>query len=83
MATATDAVVRQRFPRAYASLNKLSGAPGRVLESAGPVGLFAIQAIGQSPVPDMLVIGRLKRKKLALKDQIQRLKDQLTPDIIA
>ncbi len=43
----------------------------------------AIQAIGQSPVPDMLVIGRLKRKKLALKDQIQRLKDQLTPDIIA
>jgi hypothetical protein len=43
----------------------------------------AILAIGQSPVPDMLVIGRLKRKKLALKDQIQRLKDQLTPDIIA
>lgn len=49
MATATDAVVRQRFPRAYASLNKLSGAPGRVLESAGTVGLFAIQAIGQIP----------------------------------
>ena len=43
----------------------------------------AIQAIGQVPVPDMLVIGRLKRKKLALKDDIQRLKDQLTPDIIA
>lgn len=43
----------------------------------------AIQAIGQAPVPDMLVIGRLKRKKLALKDDIQRLKDQLTPDIIA
>lgn len=43
----------------------------------------AIQAIGLSPVPDMLVIGRLKRKKLALKDEIQRLKDQLTPDIIA
>lgn len=43
----------------------------------------AIQAIGLSPVPDMMVIGRLKRKKLALKDEIQRLKDQLTPDIIA
>ena len=34
-------------------------------------------------MPDMLVIGRLKRKKLALKDDIQRIKDQLTPDIIA
>lgn len=43
----------------------------------------AIQAIGLSPVPDMMVIGRLKRKKLALKDEIERLKDQLTPDIIA
>ena len=43
----------------------------------------AIQAIGLCPVPDMMIIGRLKRKKLALKDEIQRLKDQLTPDIIA
>jgi hypothetical protein len=43
----------------------------------------AIQAIGQVPMPDMLVIGRLKRKKLALKDEIQRIKDRLTPDIIA
>jgi hypothetical protein len=43
----------------------------------------AIQAIGQAPTPDMLVIGRLKRKKLALKDDIQRIKDRLTPDIIA
>jgi hypothetical protein len=43
----------------------------------------AIQAIGQSPMPDMLVIGRLKRKKLALKDDIQRIKDRMTPDIIA
>jgi hypothetical protein len=43
----------------------------------------AIQAIGQAPMPDMLVIGRLKRKKLALKDDIQRIKDRLTPDIIA
>lgn len=43
----------------------------------------AIQAIGLSPVPDMMVIGRLKRKKLALKDEIERLRDLLTPDIIA
>ncbi len=43
----------------------------------------AVQALAVAPVPDMMVIGRLKRKKLALKDEIQRLKDQLTPDIIA
>ena len=28
-------------------------------------------------------MGRLKREKLALKDQIARLEDELTPDIIA
>lgn len=43
----------------------------------------AVQAIAHSAMPDMLVIGRLKRKKLALKDQITRLQDLLTPDIIA
>jgi uncharacterized protein (TIGR02444 family) len=43
----------------------------------------AIQALALSPLPDMLVIGRLKRKKLALKDEISRIQDQLTPDIIA
>ena len=43
----------------------------------------ALQAITLSPLPDMLLIGRLKRKKLALKDEIARIEDQLTPDIIA
>lgn len=43
----------------------------------------AVEAIAQAPVPDMMVIARLKRKKLALKDEIERLKDQQTPDIIA
>ncbi len=43
----------------------------------------ALQAIALSPLPDMLLIGRLKRKKLALKDEITRIEDQLTPDIIA
>ena len=43
----------------------------------------AVTALAMAPVPDMMVIGRLKRKKLLLKDEIQRLKDQLTPDIIA
>ncbi|WP_340646079.1 DUF465 domain-containing protein [Phenylobacterium sp.] len=43
----------------------------------------AIQALMLSPLPDMMVISRLKRKKLLLKDEIERLRDQLTPDIIA
>lgn len=43
----------------------------------------AVQALTHVPVPDMMLIGRLKRKKLLLKDQIQQLKEQLTPDIIA
>ena len=40
----------------------------------------AIQALMLSPLPDMMVISRLK---LLLKDEIERLRDQLTPDIIA
>ncbi len=43
----------------------------------------AVQAIALSPLPDMLLIGRLKRKKLALKDEIARTEDQINPDIIA
>lgn len=43
----------------------------------------AVDAIAQALVPDMMVIARLKRKKLALKDEIERLKDEQTPDIIA
>jgi hypothetical protein len=43
----------------------------------------AVQALSNTPLPDMLLIGRLKRKKLALKDEIARIEDQLTPDIIA
>lgn len=43
----------------------------------------AIQALAATPVPDLIVIGRLKRKKLALKDEIARVEDVLNPDIIA
>ncbi len=32
---------------------------------------------------DQLAVKRLKKKKLLLKDQIARLEDELTPDIIA
>jgi hypothetical protein len=36
-----------------------------------------------SPQADQLLIKRLKKKKLALKDQITAIEDQLFPDIIA
>ncbi len=32
---------------------------------------------------DALTLRRLKKRKLMLKDQIQRLSDEITPDIIA
>ncbi|WP_299814912.1 DUF465 domain-containing protein [uncultured Jannaschia sp.] len=43
----------------------------------------AIRAVEESPAPDLLVIRRLKRQKLNLKDRIARIEDELTPDIIA
>lgn len=43
----------------------------------------AIRALSGQPPVDQLQIARLKKKKLALKDQIRRLEDQLVPDIIA
>ena len=42
----------------------------------------AVEALESLPMPDQLQIARLK-KKLGLRDEIQRLEDQLTPDIIA
>jgi hypothetical protein len=43
----------------------------------------AVQAMAAMPLPDLLAIGRLKRRKLQLKDEIARIEDLLTPDIIA
>lgn len=43
----------------------------------------AVQAMEAQPVPDQIRIARLKRRKLALRDEIVRIEDQLTPDIIA
>lgn len=43
----------------------------------------AIRALSGQPPVDQLQIARLKKKKLALKDHIRRLEDQLVPDIIA
>ena len=43
----------------------------------------AIQALSNVPLPELIVIGRFKRKKLILKDEIARVEDYLNPDIIA
>jgi hypothetical protein len=43
----------------------------------------AVHALERSQHPDQIQIARLKKKKLILRDEIQRLEDQLTPDIIA
>lgn len=43
----------------------------------------AIQALQDRPTGDQLMIRRLKKQKLRLKDQIAIIEDLLTPDIIA
>jgi hypothetical protein len=43
----------------------------------------AVAALQGKTRPDQIQIARLKKKKLALRDQITRLEDQLLPDIIA
>ena len=43
----------------------------------------AVGALAALAGPDQIQIARLKKKKLALRDQIGQIEDQLTPDIIA
>jgi hypothetical protein len=43
----------------------------------------SVNALSHMPIPDQLLIARLKRRKLALRDQIARIEDLLTPDILA
>ena len=51
-------------------------APARDLDAA-------IEALQQSPAPDLLRLQRLKKRKLQLRDRISFIEDQITPDIIA
>jgi uncharacterized protein (TIGR02444 family) len=43
----------------------------------------AVAALAATALPDMIQIGRLKKKKLVLRDQIAALEERLHPDIIA
>lgn len=43
----------------------------------------AIDALHQSPAPDLLRLQRLKKRKLQLRDRIQQVESSLYPDIIA
>lgn len=43
----------------------------------------SIDALSRMPVPDQLMIARLKRKKLVLRDEITKVEDRILPDIIA
>lgn len=43
----------------------------------------AIMALEETGRPDQLMLRRLKKQKLSLKDQISRIEDALIPDIIA
>lgn len=42
-----------------------------------------IRANETAVLPDQITLRRLKKQKLALKDQIVRIEDRLIPDIIA
>jgi len=43
----------------------------------------AIHALQDSGTADQFSLKRLKKRKLALKDKIAQIEDELTPDIIA
>jgi hypothetical protein len=42
-----------------------------------------IRLLSSEPIGDQLELARLKRRKLMLKDQIERIADSNIPDIIA
>ena len=44
---------------------------------------LVIEHLTANPPPDQLLVRRLKKRKLWLKDRIRALSDQVTPDIIA
>ena len=53
------------------------------LQQSTATSMHAIDALHQSPAPDLLMLQRLKKRKLQLRDRIAFIEDQITPDIIA
>lgn len=43
----------------------------------------SINALQQARLPDQILLARLKRKKLYLRDRIAKIEDKIRPDIIA
>lgn len=43
----------------------------------------AIEALLRLPLPDQLMVARMKRRKLTLRDEITRIEAIVLPDIIA
>ena len=43
----------------------------------------SIEALGRMPIPDQLLIARMKRRKLSLRDVIVKIEARILPDIIA
>lgn len=43
----------------------------------------AVEAMTQMAIPDLIGLARLKKRKLALRDQIKFYEDMINPDIIA
>ena len=43
----------------------------------------AVEALAAMPTPDQLQIARLKKQTLILRDQIVKLENMLTPDLLA
>ncbi len=43
----------------------------------------AIDALRDTPLPDQIRLARMKKRKLALRDEIAALESELIPDIIA
>ena len=62
-----------------ALIQRVTGANVKV--GGDPVGV--IGRLTGDPAQDRLQLQRLKKRKLMLKDQIQRLRARLIPDIIA
>ncbi|MHA6722696.1 YdcH family protein [Sphingomonas sp. RS2018] len=63
-----DAEIRQRIAYLRTEHRDLDAATAALMAGTGP---------------DQLQIARLKKRKLALKDELARLEDMLVPDIIA